>query len=90
MALAEKIQYMADGIGVRRIRAIPNKVALETTHMRLVGALNKRNIIPLGTVYFDPQINAAGLDGRPLPRSRAQGDMRIIIRALLGEINHGR
>ena len=43
IALAEKIGYMADGIGVNRVRAISNKVPSEKIKMRIAGELAETN-----------------------------------------------
>ena len=85
IALAEKIGFMADGIGVNRVRAIPNKVPSEKIKMRIIGELGKRKITCIGTVYFDPQVNEAGFEGNPLTDSGAKSDVRNIVRMLLNE-----
>ena len=83
IALAEKVSYMADGIGVNRVRAISNKVPSEKIKMRIIGELGKRKIAHIGTVYFDPQVNEAGFEGSPLTDSSAKGDLRGIARLWL-------
>jgi len=85
IALAEKIGYMADGIGVNRVRAISNKVPSEKIKMRIAGELGKREITHIGTVYFDPQVNEDGFEGNPLTASGAKSDVRNIVRMLLNE-----
>ncbi len=85
IALAEKIGYMADGIGVNRVRAILNKVPSEKIKMRIAGELGKRKVTCIGTVYFDSQVNEAGFEGNPLADSGAKSDVRNIVRMLLNE-----
>ena len=85
MVLAEKIGYMAGGMGISRVRAILNKVPSEKVRQRMTEELNKRNIKSIGTVYFDPQLNEAGFEGTVLGDSRATGDIQTIITLLLGE-----
>jgi len=44
LALAEKIGYMAEGIGVRKVRAILNKVPSEGIQAKIVEKLKEKNI----------------------------------------------
>jgi len=86
MVLAEKIGYMAEGMGIVRVKAILNKVPSEKARQRMTEELNKRNIKSIGTVYFDLQLNEAGFEGTALGDSRATADIQTIITLLLGEV----
>ena len=84
LALAEKISYMSDGIGVNKVMAIPNKVASEKVEKRIVEKLENKKIKVIGTVYFDSQINEASLEGETLSGgSNAEEDIKRITRLLL-------
>ena len=85
MALAEKIGYMAQGMGISRVQAILNKVPSDNTRQRMIEELNKRSIRTIGTVYYDPQISEAGFEGRAPGDSKAMDDVRGIIKQLLNE-----
>jgi CO dehydrogenase maturation factor len=85
MALAEKIGYMAEGMGIGRIWAILNKVPSDNTGQRMIEELNKRKIKVIGTVYYDPQVSEAGFEGRAPDDSKAMEDVREIIRRMLDE-----
>jgi CO dehydrogenase maturation factor len=86
IVLAERIHYMAGGMGIRRVRAILNKVNSAQSEQRMIDELKKNNISVLGTVGFDHEINAAGLEGRALAgESRARNDIKQMIRILLEE-----
>ena len=85
MVLAEKIGYMAEGMGINRVRAILSKVPSESTKQRMVEELDKRRINTIGAVYYDPQIAEAGFDGRALGYSKAAEDIRNIIKRLMEE-----
>ena len=85
IVLAEKIGYMAEGMGIVRVKSILNKVPSEQVKQRMTEELNKRNVKSIGTVYFDPQLNEAGFEGTVLGDSRATGDIQTIITLLLGE-----
>ena len=83
MALAEKAKYMADGIGLKRVHAILNKMPSDQIASRVTGELKKMGIEPLGSVFFDPEISAAGLEGTALRASRARNDIKEIVRRLM-------
>jgi len=86
LALAEKISYMSDGIGVNKVMAIPNKVASEKVEERIIEELENKKIKVIGTIYFDSQINEASLEGKTLSgSSSAEEDIKRITRLLLVE-----
>jgi CO dehydrogenase maturation factor len=85
MALTEKIGYMAEGMGIGRVRAILNKVPSSVTGQKMTDELGKRNIKTIGNVYLDPQISEAGFEGRPPGDSLAAADIRPIVKQLLDE-----
>jgi CO dehydrogenase maturation factor len=64
MVLVEKIGYMAEGMGISRVRAILNKVPSDNTRQRMIEELNKKNIHTIGTIYYDTQVSEAGFEGR--------------------------
>lgn len=83
MALAEKIRYMAEGMGISRVQAILNKVPSQQTSQRMNEELDKRNIRAIGTVYLDPLISEAGFEGRAPGDSMAKEAVRAILKQLL-------
>jgi CO dehydrogenase maturation factor len=85
LALAGKIAYMAEGMGIGRIRAILNKVSSEQVGQRMIEELSKKNIKPIGTIYYDPRLSEAGLEGTALGDSKASLDMELITDLLLEE-----
>jgi CO dehydrogenase maturation factor len=85
MALAEKISYMAKGMGIIRVKAILNKVPSETVRDRMIEELNRRNILSIGTVFYDLELNEAGFEGAALGDSAATRDIKVIIEQLLDE-----
>lgn len=64
--LAEKIQYMAQGLGIRRIRAIMNKVEDDEQEEFLQEALSERSIRYLGSVALRKDIRSRNLYGTAL------------------------
>ena len=86
LALAEKISYLADGIGVKKVRGIANKIPTEKIGQRVAEELAKRNIKVLGTLFVDDQISEASLEGiGPGPRSNARKAIKEMARRLLDE-----
>ncbi len=83
MALADKINYMAEGMGIGRVRAILNKVTSLKTQQKMMAELSNKEIDIIGTVFFDVKVSEAGFEGRALGESKAKDDLKEIIRALL-------
>ncbi|MFC1825091.1 P-loop NTPase [Thermodesulfobacteriota bacterium] len=83
IALAEKIKYMADGIGVATVRALLNKIPNEEIEKKIRDKLREKNIDSLGTIYYNLEVNEAGFEGYAIGDSQAKEDMRSIVRTLL-------
>jgi CO dehydrogenase maturation factor len=85
LALAEKIQYMAEGIGIGRIRVILNKIPSEQIEKQIIASLRKRKTRYLGAVHVDEVVSIAGFEGKPLGDSRAKTEIETITRLMLDE-----
>jgi CO dehydrogenase maturation factor len=85
MTLAGKIGYMAEGMGIYRVRAILNKVPTEKIRQRMVEELDRQNIKVIGTVYYDPELSSAGFEGQAPGESPARREVEEIVRRLLEE-----
>jgi CO dehydrogenase maturation factor len=86
IALAEKISYLADGIGVKKVRAVSNKIPSEKIGQRVAQELEERKIKILGTLWADDRVSEASLEGKgPSPNSGAQRCMKEIVQRLLDE-----
>jgi len=86
LALAEKIRYMAEGIGISAIQAILNKIPSPETEEKLRAELENKQMKVAGAVYLDPQISQAGFTGKKLPdNSDAAARVKKIAAALLAE-----
>jgi len=83
MALADKINYMAEGMGISRVRAILNKVPSEEIEQKMMVELGNKDINIIGTIGIDNDISAAGFEGRPLGESIARNQLKMITQALL-------
>lgn len=85
MALAERVTYMAEGMGISRVKAILNKVTSEEIREKMAEELGKKGVKVIGTVYFDSELNKAGFEGKPLANTKATEDVKGIIKTLLSE-----
>jgi CO dehydrogenase maturation factor len=85
MALAERVTYMAEGMGISRVKAILNKVTSEEIRRKMAEELGKKGVKVMGTVYYDAKLNEAGFEGKPLTNSRATEDVKTIVKTLLSE-----
>jgi CO dehydrogenase maturation factor len=86
MALAEKIVFMAEGMGINRAGAVLNKVPSEKVREKMIAELEKRNVKTLGTVRFDEKVQEAGFEGRPPVESRAGVEAAQIAQFLINVI----
>jgi len=87
MALAGKIGYMCEGMGIYRVRGVLNKVPSEKIRQRMIEELDRKNIKVIGTVYYDPELSEAGFEGRPPGQSKAAGDVETIVKNLFNEVD---
>ncbi len=85
LALADKIRYMAEGIGIGRVRAILNKMPSEKIAQKIIKELIRKAIRHLGAVYIDPQVSEAGLEGTSLGDSKAKEQLKTLARLMLDE-----
>jgi CO dehydrogenase maturation factor len=86
LALAEKIHYMAEGMGISAIQAILNKIPSPEIEKKLRKELEKKQIKVAGGIYLDPQISQAGFTGKKLPdNTEAAAQAKKIAAALLSE-----
>ena len=86
LALAEKIRYMAEGIGIPAIQAILNKISSPEIEEKLRGELKNKQMKVAGAVYLDPQISQAGFTGKKLPdNTEAAAQVKKIATVILSE-----
>jgi CO dehydrogenase maturation factor len=86
LALAEKIRFMAEGIGIPAIQAILNKIPSLEIEEKVRKELENKQIKVSGAVYLDPQISKAGFTGKKVPdNTDAAAQVMKIAAALLSE-----
>lgn len=86
MVLAEKIGYMAEGMGISRVKTVLNKVPEESIRRKMIEELVKKNLKIAGTVFYDPIISQAGFEGKAPADSKAQEEVRGIVKQVLNEV----
>jgi CO dehydrogenase maturation factor len=87
MALAGKIGYMSEGMGIFRVKAILNKVPTEKIRQKMIEELDRAGVKVMGTIGYDPELNEAGFEGRAPGETNALRDMETLIGKLLAESN---
>lgn len=85
LELAKKIQYMAQGLGIRRIRAIINKAEDEEQITYIQEELSKSNVRFLGALPMQKRWKTANMKGEALTAERLDQDVRLIVKYLLDE-----
>ena len=83
IVLAERIAFMAQGMGITRIGAVLNKIPAQNTADRITGELDKRGVKIFGIVHYDQVLAEAGLEGKPLPCTAAFDEVKEIVRSLI-------
>lgn len=83
--LASKIQYLAEGVGVRRVRAIINKTADEEQEEYIQDELIARGIRFLGCVSASRELAMSNLKGQPVSSGPAYERVELITGLMLDE-----
>jgi CO dehydrogenase maturation factor len=86
MALAEKIVYMAEGMGIDRAGAILNKDQSKQIEEKMIDELAKRNVQVIGAVHYDQTVHEAGFEGKPLGESKAKEEASQIVTLCLNVV----
>lgn len=87
--LAGRIQYMAEGIGIRRIRAIINKVEDEQQQEFIEDELAARDIRYLGALSLHKGVRNANMMGRALDSNQAMELIGLPVKYMLDEAQMG-
>lgn len=83
MAVAEKISFMAEGMGIARVFAVLNKVPSENARVRMAETLEKKGIRIAGTVFVDNLLSEAAFSGEPLVSATAGDDIKAVVRSVM-------
>ncbi len=69
LEVAGRIRYMAEGLGISRVRAIVNKTPDEATAERMLELLAEREIRCLGCLPLSGDVSRHALEGTPLEKT---------------------
>lgn len=83
--MAFDIKRMAEGMGIRRVRAILNKVSDEKTGKLMIKKLTEQDVKYLGVMKMDECIAAAGLMGEKTGECEAKEKFEGIMKLMLDE-----
>lgn len=83
--MAKTIRYMAEGMGIARVKAIINKVQSEKAGRITIKRLIEEGVRYLGVMEMDDDICEAGLMGTVLGECRAKENFEKIIMLMLDE-----
>jgi CO dehydrogenase maturation factor len=88
LALAEKVNNLAAGMGISNIWAVLNKVTSDELAVRLRDELAKRDIAVIGSIHYAPEIFEACLEGRSLSLSggKVMDDITAIVGSLFSKV----
>ena len=85
LQLAGKIQEMAQGLGIRRVRAILNKIETQAQLDFMEEALSDAGVRYLGHISAAPQVSMANLRGMPPEDPAALAQMERLAKLMLDE-----
>ena len=83
LQLAERVNALADGIGIESIWAVLNKVTSDEMVAKLREELDRRGLEVAGAVHYDSQIFEACMEGRPLDSSKAAEEVSGLMGSIL-------
>lgn len=89
VGLAETIQYMAEGLGIQRIRTIINKITDEEEDETVREMLSDKEIRFLGSLPVDRSLMRSNLKGEPVESSPLQEELKKIAKLMLDEADMG-
>jgi CO dehydrogenase maturation factor len=85
LSLAERIIHLSDGIGIKNVQAIINKVSSESVAKKLRDELARRGVSVIGSIPYDEQVFSADLEGQALElgNGKLAGALSDIVDTLL-------
>ncbi|MDD5127576.1 MAG: P-loop NTPase [Dehalococcoidales bacterium] len=77
--VADRVKYMADGIGISAVKAVLNKVSSPALEERMIAELNRRGITSIGIIHHDEVISEMNFTGGALGPSQASREVQKIV-----------
>jgi len=83
LQLAERVNSLSAGIGIKNVRAILNKVPSEDIASKLESELGKRGMDTIGCIHYDTEIFHSCLEGLSLANGSAGEEIRAVFDSLI-------
>ena len=81
--VAKKIHNLAEGIGIKNIWAVLNKVPSDKIATKLEAALHTEQIEVSGCLHFDPELFESSVEGNVPADGRATGEIKGVLDVIL-------
>ena len=81
--VAQKIYYLAQGLGIRNIWAVLNKVTSDDIAVKVGSALQRQEIQIIGRLHFDTDLFEASVEGNVPADGRAAEEIKGVLDVIL-------
>ena len=81
--VAQKIYYLAQGLGIRNIWAVLNKVTSDDIAVKVGTALKRQGIRVIGRLHFDTGLFEASVEGKVPAEGKVAEDIREVLDVIL-------
>lgn len=81
--VAQKIYYLARGLGIRNIWAVLNKVTSDDIAVKVGAALERQGIRVIGRLHFDTDLFESSVEGKVPAGGKVAQDMRGVLDVIL-------
>jgi CO dehydrogenase maturation factor len=81
--VAQKIYYLAKGLGIRNIWAVLNKVTSDDIAVKVGAALQRQEIQIIGRLHFDTNLFESSVEGNVPADGRAAGEIKGVLDVIL-------
>jgi CO dehydrogenase maturation factor len=87
--VAQKIYYLAQGLGIRNIWAVLNKVTSDDIAVKIGTALQRQEIQIIGHLHFDTNLFESSVEGYVPANGRANREIKEVLDAILSSARQG-
>jgi len=83
--VAQKIYYMAQGLGIRNIWAVLNKVTSDDIAVKVGTVLKRQGIRVIGRLHFDTDLFEASVEGKVPAEGKVAENIREVLDVILAD-----
>ena len=83
--VAQKIYYLAQGLGIRNIWAVLNKATSDDIAVKVGTALKRQGIQVIGRLHFDMGLFEASAEGKVPAEGKVAGNIREVLDVILAD-----